>query len=510
MHCQKCKTPIRLDGSLEDLNPAAFKLLTDSAGSSNPSPSHLRSTRPAYSQDRREDYDRVSRDAKSPTIRRSIPSSRHHAGGTGNAKENPAMSFVMLTESQLVQARNSLHEEPPSAARGGANNTGPDPFPAGESPNSVRERRETAARLFEILSSRSDIDHPVCAECTELLVDGLQGRLSNVTKERDAYVQYLRQVNSDIPANEEVAEAQRELAEIKKREAKALEDLEKLEREKAAMDEELAALLAEEKKLDEQEEVFWAGRNAFSAKLSSFQNERDRINTRYDHDSKQFQRLSRTNVYNDTFNISHDGNFVTINGLRLGRSQQADKAVDWPEVNAAWGQTCLLLVTVAEKLGYPFQGYRLNPIGSTSTIEKIESPTTGKAGDKPKTQLLELYSNNEFSLGLSIFHRRFDNAMVAFLECLRQLGEFVEQTSTHDASGALIPGLRMPYAIRKDRIHKVDPVNGTVADEYVSIRLGFGQEEKWSQACKHMLTSCKFLLAHASNGSGSAGRRGDR
>lgn len=28
MYCQKCRTPVKLDGSLEDLNPAAFKLLT--------------------------------------------------------------------------------------------------------------------------------------------------------------------------------------------------------------------------------------------------------------------------------------------------------------------------------------------------------------------------------------------------------------------------------------------------------------------------------------------------
>ena len=27
MYCQKCRTPLRLDGSLEDLNPAAFDLL---------------------------------------------------------------------------------------------------------------------------------------------------------------------------------------------------------------------------------------------------------------------------------------------------------------------------------------------------------------------------------------------------------------------------------------------------------------------------------------------------
>jgi beclin 1 len=27
MYCQKCRTPVKLDGSLESLNPAAFDLL---------------------------------------------------------------------------------------------------------------------------------------------------------------------------------------------------------------------------------------------------------------------------------------------------------------------------------------------------------------------------------------------------------------------------------------------------------------------------------------------------
>merc|ERR1711981_713214 len=30
MYCQECRTPLKLDGSLNELNPAAFMLLTDS------------------------------------------------------------------------------------------------------------------------------------------------------------------------------------------------------------------------------------------------------------------------------------------------------------------------------------------------------------------------------------------------------------------------------------------------------------------------------------------------
>lgn len=57
------------------------------------------------------------------------------------------------------------------------------------------------------------------------------------------------------------------------------------------------------------------------------------------------ERLKRSNVYNDVFRIWHDGPFGTISGFRLGKT--ADSPVDWPEINAAWGQATLLLHTMA-------------------------------------------------------------------------------------------------------------------------------------------------------------------
>jgi hypothetical protein len=40
MHCQKCRTPLRLDGSLEDLNPAAYDLLVGTYALLSPCLSH--------------------------------------------------------------------------------------------------------------------------------------------------------------------------------------------------------------------------------------------------------------------------------------------------------------------------------------------------------------------------------------------------------------------------------------------------------------------------------------
>lgn len=358
---------------------------------------------------------------------------------------------------------------------------------------------ETTNRMFEILSARSDIDHPVCVECTELLIEGLQKRLTISTRERDAYVDYLRRANTDVPSTEEVKAAEAALKAAKKAETTAISNLEKLEAEKAELDGQLATLEAESRQLDQEENDFWRTRNAFNTTLTDFQNERDALTTRYAHDAQVLNQLQRRSVYNDTFNITHDNHFATINGLRLGRLPTP--YVDWPEINAAWGQTCLLLATLAERLGYKFQGYELLPMGSTSTITRLEVKGASSVAESRQTSTssptisrhrLELYSSGDFPINFGFLHRKFDTAMVAFLECLRQLGEFVENQGLH-AGGSLNlagpggPGVKMPYEIRKDKIH----------DQ--SIKLALNKEESWTKACKYTLTCCKYLLAHANN-----------
>jgi beclin 1 len=367
---------------------------------------------------------------------------------------------------------------------------------------------ETTNRMFEILSARSDIDHPICIECTELLVDGLQKRLGVATRERDAYVDYLRRANTDVPSTEEVKAADAALKAAKKAEAAAITNLEKLETERAELDAQLAALEAESRQLDKEENDFWKDRNAFNSTLMDFQNERDALTTRHAHDAQVLSQLQRRSVYNDTFNITHDNHFATINGLRLGRLPSP--YVDWPEINAAWGQTCLLLATLAERLGYKFQGYELQPMGSTSAIFKLEAKTGSAVAESQRSgsaappsgskQRLELYSSGDFPINFGFLHRKFDTAMVAFLECLRQLGEFVENQGVHAGSSLSVgmggPGVKMPYEIRKDRIH----------DQ--SIKLALNKEESWTKACKYTLTCCKYLLAHANNVESMSVRRG--
>lgn len=440
--------------------------------------------------------------------------------------ENPAMSFVMLTDSQVVppphtpNGHESIRDEHSLKKVNGAIQAA-----SSESKQTLSHQIESTHRLFEILSSRSDIDHPICTECTELLLSQLQTRLSESTKERDAYISYLKTLNNNIPSPSEVSKAQTSLAQSKAAEAKAFAELVALEKEKAALDDEIAILEAESLALDDEEQAFWQSRNAFALTLSSFQDRRDALNAAYDHDAQQLERLEKTNVYNDTFCISHDGPFGTINGLRLGRLAPPLN-VDWSEINAAWGTAALLLATVAEKLGFTFRGYKIRPMGSTSRIEKLESalstsrqsssnnstnitstPSPRTQNQQPKVTAFDLFSSGDLPLGRMIVHRRLDAGMVAFIECVRQLGEFVDEATPNlrpsnradsrdaPASGTK-GGVKLPYTIRKDKIVATDK-NGV--EEIHSIKLGVSNDEDWTKACKYVLTCCKYLLAFASN-----------
>ncbi|KAA8894740.1 autophagy protein Apg6-domain-containing protein [Sphaerosporella brunnea] len=470
MKCQKCRQTMKLHGSLDDISPAAFNLLTG-ASSQQPAtaPDNVASAKPTYPSERRDTFEKAVHNAGSPSFKRTIrPSSRSHSIPATNKSvyQNTADSFVVLTESQML----------PSPTPGRQSNSRSLDMDAAAMDNDQNDAQshnvKRKERLFEILSARTDIDHPICMECSEMLVEGYTKRLVNATRERDAFVDFLKKVNAEIPTAAEQEAQEEELRRLEAEDAAALEELQELERERAEVEAEIKRLEEEAQQLDKEEDEFWRERNAFNLRLDEFQNTRDCVNQQYDHDSKQLEKLQRTNVYNDTFNIGHDGYFGTINTLRLGRLP--NQPVEWIEINAAWGQTLLLLATIAEKLNFTFDGYRLKPMGSTSRIDKLEPPASSSSTE-PKVTTLELFSSGDLPIGRMFMHRKFDMAMVAFLECLRQLAEFVEQRD---------PTIKLPYRIVKDKI----------GDS--CIRLAFNQDDAWTRACKYTLTCVKFLLAH--------------
>ena len=180
----------------------------------------------------------------------------------------------------------------------------------------------------------------------------------------------------------------------------------------------------------------------------------------------QMEKLRKTNVFSATFHVWHSGHFATINGFRLGRLPSVP--VEWPEINAAWGQSALLLSCLSKTIGLdPFNKYQIVPYGSYSYIKVL-------ADDK----MLPLYGTGGFRM---IFDTKYDNAMVAFLDCLSQFAAEVQR----------LGAFALPY--------EIDP-KGKIRDnnsgQWYSIKLQFNSEDSWTKACRYMLTNLKWGLAY--------------
>ena len=411
-------------------------------------------------------------------------------------KDNGDMSFIMLTESQMQlpprTPTKQIHKQD-AKTRSAATPKG------GNMDQALSSRIESTDSLFEILSAYSDIDHPICSECTELLLSSLQKRLSETTKERDAFISFLKEMKSNVPAQEESDKARKDISNAQEVEEQALKEVLELEKETARLLSKLTEMEEQECEQQEDENSFWKSHNSTSDDLLNMENNVDAITTANKHDQEQLERLRRTNVYNDTFCIGHDKIFGTINGLRLGR-MPAPNSVEWWEINTAWGLAAWCLNSIARQVGFVFEGYRIVSMGSVSYIEKIEGVTnagatsvlSGKSTRKsnaqaPKITMLPLHSSGDVPIGLALLHRHFNDAMVAFLQCMNQLGSFVAHSASGASTGQQKGGFKLLYSIEKDLINNT------------SIKLGTGQDEAWTSACKYTLTNCKLLLAHISN-----------
>ncbi|OSD07088.1 APG6-domain-containing protein [Trametes coccinea BRFM310] len=482
--CQQCKQPLHLDASLVDLAPSAYDIVASSLPPA-PSTSHGRQSSGAEKLAQLPAPPSVKAAWRnsvqgSPSTPVSPTAQRRQQQASRSGPMHPNESFVLLQDSVIRNIPSQLppttqHARKPSFAKGRTTSTVPPAPPPEEpphpNPSPLSHHLRSSLRLFNLLSSRTDLDHPLCAECTHILQGTLARQLEETKKERDGYIAFEKEVKKEKEregSGVNKLEAEAKIDRLKEEERLAVEQLKAAEREHQQLEEELKSLEREEKALEEEEADFWRQHNAHLLKQAEQADQLAALRAAYAADSATLDKLERTNVYNDAFCIGHDGVFGTINGLRLGRVPGVP--VEWAEINAAWGQTLLLLYTIARKLDFTFENYRLVPMGSFSRIEKT-------TGDKAT---YELYGSGDLHFGRLLHNRRFDFAMVAFLDCLKQLMDYVKSQD---------PSVDFPHQIVKDKIGEA------------SVKQQFSQEEAWTRALRHVLLALKILLKWATNGS---------
>ncbi|GAY45707.1 hypothetical protein CUMW_091390 [Citrus unshiu] len=353
-------------------------------------------------------------------------SAQSEASQSGKAMDE---SFVVIYKSESASDGGGPQIPPPEGGTNGPmqpNNSG------------FHSTITVLKRAFEIATSQTQVD----IEAYEACLQRLEGEARDVLSEADFLKEKLK---------------------IEEEERKLEAAIEETEKQNAEVNAELKELELKSKRFKELEERYWQEFNNFQFQLIAHQEERDAISSKIEVSQAHLELLKRTNVLNDAFPIWHDGEFGTINNFRLGRLPKIP--VEWDEINAAWGQACLLLHTMCQYFRPKFP-YRIKiiPMGSYPRI--MDS------------------NNNTYELfgPVNLFwSTRYDKAMTLFLSCLKDFAEFA---NSKDQENNIPPDkcFKLPYKIENDKV------------ENYSITQSFNKQENWTKALKYTLCNLKWAL----------------
>ncbi|KAH3672823.1 hypothetical protein WICMUC_004045 [Wickerhamomyces mucosus] len=442
-NCQRCKLPLHIDTSFKDLSNSQLHLLASrKRDSTNDLPQNQ-----SIPKERLQLLNKAASSAKSKN--------------SNWPQQTAVESFVILPQFS-GQDDTDVEREPQIDDDNGEDIT-----------KVLSTRVNNLSKIFNILSFKGAIDYPVCKDCAQILLANMKTQYEKISKERDIYLQFLEKLQNKstfIPSKSQ--DSLKEIDDLKLKELERLNELKLLEDEKNQLDNEIKSAQDELSKLNLKQQERLLEKNLQELKLRDSINKRDQMKVEYEYNLSLLQSLRKTNIYNETFHISHDGRFGTINGLRLGSLESIK--VPWPEINAALGNVVLLLATIAARLNLKLEGYKLKPVGSTSKIEKLEIDNQGKQ----KVIILECYSSGEYQIERLFNHSKLDNSMVAILEILKQI---LDKLLQFDDT------IELPYKMENDKI-------GNASIQLLSKIY----DEEWTSACKFLLTNLKWILAYAS------------
>jgi beclin 1 len=286
MNCQECKQPLQIDASLVDLAPSAYEMVVGSIpryGASYSSGKYAST------------HDKLSRTPGHPSVKAVWERSAYERGGSrglSNQQQRATIaggeSFVLLQDSIIKKIpttppspnfpRGVISAVGSSAAAGSSksssaggknkakgNTSGtasPAPLPPlNVPPTPLSHHLRSTLRLYSLLSSKTEVDHPLCDECTHLLIKLLNRQLEDMKKERDLYIgaekelrkEREKEMTESSKFGSSKAESERQIEALKEEEKRAIEELRDAQRESEKLEAELRALELEEKELEEEE-----------------------------------------------------------------------------------------------------------------------------------------------------------------------------------------------------------------------------------------------------------------
>lgn len=335
----------------------------------------------------------------------------------------------------------------------------------------ISSRIDKSENIFDIISSKYDIDYPVCNDCAISLSNNMKHKYETLNNEKEVYLQFLKNLTSqNRPSKGKIELTLEELETLKQNENELMQQIESEDKLHEELNKEINSLSMEIDELKSKELERCKLQNQLHMENTERLNTIDKLQNEFNSNMDFLDNLRKTNVFDNFFEISTNGQFSTINGLRLGCL--SDVKVTWHEINASLGHITLLLSTCLNILDFNLQDYKLIPMGSNSKIEIYKTN---------KKLVYQLYSTSEFSL-TNLFSHPLDDGMLALLKVIKQIGDYIYTLDT---------SFILPYEINND----------TIAN--YPIKPSAKSWENWTAACRLLLSNVKwiqtFCIAHYEN-----------
>lgn len=335
----------------------------------------------------------------------------------------------------------------------------------------ISSRIDKSENIFDIISSKYDIDYPVCNDCAISLSNNMKHKYETLNNEKEVYLQFLKNLTSqNRPSKGKIELTLEELETLKQNENELMQQIESEDKLHEELNKEINSLSMEIDELKSKELERCKLQNQLHMENTERLNTIDKLQNEFNSNMDFLDNLRKSNVFDNFFEISTNGQFSTINGLRLGCL--SDVKVTWHEINASLGHITLLLSTCLNILDFNLQDYKLIPMGSNSKIEIYKTN---------KKLVYQLYSTSEFSL-TNLFSHPLDDGMLALLKVIKQIGDYIYTLDT---------SFILPYEINND----------TIAN--YPIKPSAKSWENWTAACRLLLSNVKwiqtFCIAHYEN-----------
>lgn len=126
-----------------------------------------------------------------------------------------------------------------------------------------------------MMSGQSSIDHPLCVECTDTLLDQLDQQLKITDDELKDYKVFFNKLY-DKPSLDGDA-LSKELAELRREEEELIRKLEEIELERGKVAEKLESEKERSKLLEIEEKKYWMEYSEYQKELLEYEDEQQRL-----------------------------------------------------------------------------------------------------------------------------------------------------------------------------------------------------------------------------------------